>query len=796
MKLKYLFNNLNKLVYNYSLIIDILLKEYNKYYNGKNKIELDNNLKKMNNMCNLIRYINETYFIDRDNVDNFFKLFEKLNMDNYNLTNIDNFFYHIDMNIYKFCIIFYYYLKDIIKCIKKLCNDVQIVKTEIKEINDNKTILSLSSSVSLSSSNDYIKNIINFSAIKKHSNSFNKEYSINELISYLKDKKTLEKINKELEKNGIDKIEEEFLNKEYKFEIFLREQTEDKLKKIKYLIITKNEIIEEIISYFMKYKKRIEDIKNELYMYDINIKEILDENIKEFLETQTEDKLKIIKLIIITKYDLINEIIIIFLLNLVKIDKKKILKIREEILILDEYLNEETTYDTFFKSQDKIRDLLDKQTIDKIVKIKEIIIYNFSYKNLSSGIKKEEVINEIINSLFEIQINKIFNNIKYIITSNYNKKSNSKEDNDIILEIIKKVFITQPNDRIKTIENIILTYYNKIENNNSNEENINIIIEEIVKKRNNKAIINIRKKLNTKAIFKLEKYLHENEYLNLLTLVDEIRDILRQEENKKLIQINKIILSEKKKFNTNKNEEYNELEYINNFLNSLKFIYIYNINKIYYVVYKKNLINYYLNKSNLINKKLILNKIIYKSNTNSGDDIEYNNTKFKIKIDLYNKEIYKLITIDDVKTLVKIYELYNKIVSINLTDIKIKENVKEILTMFIIEYDDIIKQRFKEINEYYKFDYEITNIENFHLYKNYINEIIKLYEYLLSVKDNFNLIYSIIEKIKKKIELYKKIDNTLMEILFEKLNKINNDKMIDKRFITYKDLYIYLDTLL
>ena len=793
MKLEYLFYDLNNLINNYSLIIDILLKEYNKYYNGKIKTELDNNFAKMDYMINLIRYIYNTYFKDRNNVNDFFKLFEKINIDNYNLTNIDSFLYHIDMNIYNLCVNFYYYLKDIIKCIKILCNDVQIVKTEIKE-NIDKNNKSISSS--LSSSNDYNKIILNFSAIKKHSNSFNKEYSINELISYLnllKTKKTLRQINEELEKNGIDKIDEEILNTEYKFSNFLREQTKKNLKKIKYVIITKNEIIEEITSYFMKYKTRLENIKNELYLYDIDIKKILetDGNIKDFLEIQTEDKLKIIKLIIITKYDLINEIIIIFLLNLVKIDRNKILKIREEIVILDEYLNEETTYDIFFKSQDKIKELLDKQTIDKIVKIKEILIYNFSYKNLSSGIKNEELINEIINSLFEIQINKIFNNIKDIISSNYIKKSNSKIEDDIILEIIKKVFITQPNDRIRTIENIIIVYYNKIENSNSNEEVIYRIIEEVVKKRNNKTIINIRKKLNIKAFFKLEKYLHENDYLKLLTSVDEIRDILRQEENKKLIQINKIILSQKKIYN---DEDYNKLDYIYNFLNSLKLIYIYNINKIYYVVDEQNLINYYINKSKLINKKLILNKIIYISNTNSGDDIEYNNDNFKIKIDLYNKEINKLKNIDDLKNLVKIYEIYNKIVSNNLTDIKIKENVKKILMMVKSHYDDIIKQRFKEINENYKFDYEITNIENFYLYKNYINVIIKLYEYLLSIKDNFNLIYSTIDKIKNKIGLYKKIDKTLMKLLFEKLNKINEDKKIDKKITTYNDIYIYLDT--
>jgi hypothetical protein len=153
-----------------------------------------------------------------------------------------------------------------------------------------------------------------------------------------------------------------------------------------------------------------------------------------------------------------------------------------------------------------------------------------------------------------------------------------------------------------------------------------------------------------------------------------------------------------------------------------------------------------------------------------------------------------------------IIELYNKLVNSNLVDNKIKEIINVILKINNHNLYEYLYNNFIIINLHYKFDYNFIYIDNydkfkeylekFYLYKNYINVIIKLYEYLLFIKDNFNLIYSIIEKIKKKIELYKKIDNTLMEILFEKLNIVNTKKNNGIIFRNYKDINIYLEKLI
>ena len=715
MKLIYLFRKIDELIKNYSVIIEIFLLNYNKYYKGKYKNDIEYNIQQMNQMNNLLMYIN--IFLQKnkkvDNVKfyNFIIIFNNFDVNKYNLNDIkSHFYYHIDIKIYKLCIEYYYYFKDLLLGIKNFCNKIQIVRNEIKE----NGILSSSSSLS----DNFLTHVLKKSAIQKYSKSYNKE-----------------------------------------------------------------DIIKEIKNAFIKNNKIIEENKEELLKYNIYFFELTIENIEVFLNSQTEDKLKIIKLNIITKYELIEEIIILFLLNFVKIDYTKIIKIRKELIILDKYLNEETTYDNFFKSKDEIRELLGTIDIKTIINYKRIIINNFSFKNIYSGIKKEEIIDEIINSLFDIRLNEIFNNIKNKISFNYKKKSNSIEENDIIIQIIDKVYlIKDKNNKITDIKTIILLYYNKLDNNND-EELISILISEIDKIYNNKIIVDIRIALNEKGIYILEKYLNENNYYILLKSIDEIRNILRIQENKILNNIKKIISLYK-----------NDNEKINKFLYSFDIINLYNKNKIYYIINEDNYIINEIIKSNLKNKELILDKIRYISYTSNGDDIEYDITKIRIELNKYLEEINNnLKNIDDIKDLVKIYEIYDNIISKNFTDTKIKEYIKEIkkYNKFGI-YNNIIIKRFKEINEYYKFDYDITELEDIYIYKNYIYVIRDLYIFLLLIKDNFNLLYTTIEKIKKTIELYKKINHDPM-ILFAKLNQVNDDKNTGVFFNNFDEIEIFLN---
>jgi hypothetical protein len=718
MRLIYLFRKLDELIKNYSVIIEIFLRNYNIYYKGKYKNDIEYNIKQMNDMNNFLTNINYLLQINKkiDNVifDNFIIIFNKFDVDKYNLNDINShFYYHIDMKIYKICIEYYYYFKDLLVCIKEFCNKIQVVRNEIIE----KEVLSLSSS---SLSNNYLTRVFNISAINNFYKSYNKEDIIKEII---------------------------------------------------YAFIKNNNIIKENNEY--------------LLTYNIDLPEITIDNIEDLLNSQTEDILKIIKLNIITKYELINEIIILLLLNLVKIDHTKIIQIKSKLIILDKYLNEKTTYDSFLNSKDEIRNLLGTINIKTIINYKRIIIDNFNFK---SDIKKEKIIDDIINSLFDIRLNEIFNNIKNKISFNYKKKLNSIQENDIIIQIINKVYenIEDNNKQIEEIKTIILSYYDKL-NDEKDEELISILILEIVKTYNNKIIVDIKIKLNQKGIYILEKYLNENNYYILLKSIDEIKDKLRFQENKILNNIKKII-------SLYKHDNNNEV--INKFLYSFDIINMYDKNKIYYIINEDNDIISEIKKSNIKNKKLILDKIRYISYTSNGDDIEYDITKINKELTKYLKEIDNLKDIDDIKDLVKIYEIYDIIISKNLTDTKIKEHIKEIKTYnkFNI-YKDIIIKRFKEINEYYKFDYDITKLDDLYIYKNYIYVIINLYIYLLLIKDNFNLLYTIIEKIKKRIELYKKINDN-PTILFEKLNQVNNDKNTGVKFNNFNEIEKYLNNYL
>ena len=98
MKLIYFFVYTNKLLNNYSIIINTLIL-INDHYNGKYKTQLNKNFNTIMRMIILIEEIQIILF-QKKNISEFFEKIEILNMDDYELIDIDNeyFFYHLNMN--------------------------------------------------------------------------------------------------------------------------------------------------------------------------------------------------------------------------------------------------------------------------------------------------------------------------------------------------------------------------------------------------------------------------------------------------------------------------------------------------------------------------------------------------------------------------------------------------------------------------------------------------------------------------------------------------------------------------
>jgi hypothetical protein len=415
--------------------------------------------------------------------------------------------------------------------------------------------------------------------------------------------------------------------------------------------------------------------------------------------------------------------------------------------------------------------------------------------------------NYLINIILTIK--KFFVNLRTIIN----------ELNKTLENIVKPVLVlssSSPNMDIKiTLDKLNL----KLKSDNINkEEIINEIINKLhnIKKNNKNILSDIKNILNIKNIFILDKIFEEKECHEFNCYLIKYRELLLEENDKTLKQIRKIIdlkLNEEKNENNILIDKYKK---INKFLNSFDYIYINDIDKIYFLINKTNNIKKEISDSNLLNKELILNKIKYFSFSASSiprDNIEINLNKFKSNF--INFEDYSKIDFN-VGKLMEIYELYNEIISKKIDDNSIKKNVKKILNFFVnlhnynfLNFEDesfifkFIFKRFNAINLHYNIDYDLIEINNnfetfklylekLYLYKNYIIKIRDLFKFLLTIKDNFNLVYKTIDIIKNMIKLLKTKDNESITYLIRKINEISSiEFQNEKDIIKYLDNYLF-----
>jgi hypothetical protein len=333
----------------------------------------------------------------------------------------------------------------------------------------------------------------------------------------------------------------------------------------------------------------------------------------------------------VTKKIIINDIIR-YIYSLKKRNNKKFIELKN-------VLNENDIY-IFDEDDEIIKRKLEKENKETLNKINEFVLSK--YMKLSSEKKEGEIINEIIFRLINFYLNDLLEEIRSVITSNFNIKQHSKNDEEIILEIINIVIFGTR--RKKDISNLINKYYNKKDNSESNKDVINKIINLILEIRENKKEIirNIKNELNINQIFILDKYFKENDYKILIKFIDEIRNMLREQDNKTLKKINKILSNFKIDIVIDK-DLVNLHEYYT-FINTFDNINIFEIDKILYMINESNEIKKGIEQSNLLNpdiKQLFLDKIIYYS-YDLLDNINVEVSKFFIPINKNKVEIIKL----------------------------------------------------------------------------------------------------------------------------------------------------------
>ena len=559
------------------------------------------------------------------------------------------------------------------------------------------------------------------------------------------------------------------------------------------------EYLKNILKTIQIFFDEIKNIKDEI---NNKIKELQIREIKINSSSSLDINRKILDLYIInknsksiTKKYIINDIIknIISLKYKNKITELKKIFNNNNIYIFDEYIedNDDDKIDHIIK-------ILNKENKKKLEEINNLILSQ--YLKLSSNIKYEDLINEIIFKLINIHLDDLLEDIKNTISLNYEKKmSNTTNEEDIILEIIKNVLLEKDiSKKISHVKRILNKNYIKTASLSKRDKTITIIInkiKEIKENENKKNIIkNIRDELNIKGIFILDKYLKEDDYNLLIIFINEIRDILRIEDNIKLKKINNIISKFKRENIINK--DLNKIEKYYKFINSWDKLYMYENNNIFYMINETNEIKKEIQECKLLNddiKDKFLSKITYFS-FDLLDNIEIEVGHFMIKID----KIHTYITSFYCDDIMNIMKLYHNIVSNNFKDNKIIENINKILKINNHNSYEYLLEEFKIINKYYHFDYDLISFDNYnnyqkyleklYIYKNYIYIIRNLYKFLLSINDNFNLLYTTIEKIRNMIILYKKIDSSLKEILFNKLNDVNREMNNGIIFNDYIDI--------
>ena len=426
---------------------------------------------------------------------------------------------------------------------------------------------------------------------------------------------------------------------------------------------------------------------------------------------------------------------------------------------------------------------------------------------LSSSKNNEEIIKEIIINLIRYHINDLFEDLKKFILNYYNIKEDRINEDYIIIKIIYYVLLNN-NHSITDIKEIINNNY--IKKNNSIEDKyiIDILINSINKilRINSKIdiLIDIKNQLNINQIFILDEYIKDDDYKILILNITIIENKLRVLDNTILKKIYKII----SKFNKYKviNNDLNKLDKFYKFINSINYIYINDIDKIYYFINETNNIKKEFETSDLFTKEikdLFIEKFSLQFSLQftlqSYDNIAIETKKYS-KLLEKNKNYIIKVNFNYIKDIMKIIELYHKIVSNNLTDKNINDIVIEILKINNHDYYDYLYNEFVKNNLYYKIDYNIIFFDNnynfkkylekFYIYKNYINVIIKLYEYLLSLDDNFNEIYITIKKIRNILLLYKKIkeEELFNTKLLDKLNYINDNNKNDYKYENIKDI--------
>jgi len=293
------------------------------------------------------------------------------------------------------------------------------------------------------------------------------------------------------------------------------------------------------------------------------------------------------------------------------------------------------------------------------------------------------------------------------------------------------------------------------------------------------------KKIKNELIIK--KIYLENDYVNFI----------KKQSLRKLKQILKVI----KANNTSSYDLF--LTRIKNFINDFTNINICDFNRnilVYYEISIGNSIKQDIINSDLKNKNLISDNIRFYS-TNSNDKLSLR--LFQLKNELLIINYYNFQN-EEITNLLYILGLYENIITKKLTDYNINKNINLIQKMLIkypFTYYDNFKDRISKINSHYKFDYDMNTINNlddlieflnlFYLYRNYIYQLKNLYDFYLSIKDNFNLTYMTIINIKK-INI-NKLNEKLLEELLKELNKINEKHKIDMTFETYEEFIQFIN---
>jgi len=300
MKLSLFFNYIERLLLNYSIIIERLIL-YNEKYDGKLKRVIHKNLTTIKYLILLFQEI--ALLIYYKNIDEFLKLIDGINLNNYSLTDITNesiFFYHININDYKLYVELFEYLKKILSNIQLFFREIISIKNEInskiRDLQRGQIIIKSSSSL------DYYRKTLETLNIKKSSGSVTKKIIINDIIRYIlslkkrNNKKFLE-LKKVLNENDVYIFDED--------DEIIKRKLEKENKE------TLNKINEFVISKYMKLSsdKKEGEIINEIIFRLINfhLNDLLEEirsvitsnfNIKQTSKNDEEIILEIINIVI------------------------------------------------------------------------------------------------------------------------------------------------------------------------------------------------------------------------------------------------------------------------------------------------------------------------------------------------------------------------------------------------------------------------------------------------------------------------------------------------------------------